>query len=78
MKIIQQRSRTDETYQREGDLPIYIKWDDGSEYECIYLGRTEHDHEDRRWAHRRFHGPMFNLEIGDWHDETFPVYTKGE
>lgn len=46
---------------REGDIPYYCRWEDGSEYEV-------------RWTapcllERMWHGPQFGLELGDWQHE---------
>ena len=45
-----QRSRLDETPAREGEIPIYIRWDDGSEYEAFGTP----DGFIRRWIGPRF------------------------
>ncbi len=53
-------SRMDETPAREGDIPFYALWDDGSEYEAFWQSGV---------AFRRYHGPQFGRESGDWHTE---------
>lgn len=62
--VIGQRSRIDETYAEEGDVPYYARWDDGSEYQAepvpgVVGGR------------RSFHGPKFGLALGEWKSEVF-------
>lgn len=57
------RSRLDETPANEWDIPHYASWEDGSEYEVFFVN------EDTLTAKRRFHGPMFGLEHGEWKTE---------
>lgn len=56
MKIQASRSRLDETHAREGDIPAYFSWDDGSEYEVFDNGDGT--------ATRRYHGPLF--QSSEW------------
>jgi hypothetical protein len=61
MKVYAGKSRMDETHVREGDIPAYFLWDDGSEYEVFANGDGT--------VTRRFHGPLFG--ISEWQTETF-------
>ena len=51
-----QRSRLNEDPARDGDIPAYFSWDDGSEYEVF-------ENPDGTFT-RRFHGPLFKAP--DW------------
>ena len=58
------RSRMSEEHAREGDIPAYFAWEDGSEYE-VWEG------PERGHYTRRYHGPLFGLAHGDWKTETW-------
>lgn len=48
---------------REGDIPYYARWEDGSEYKCEAAGDNG--------AIRSYHGPVFGRKLGDWTYEAF-------
>ena len=55
---------------REGDVPYYARWSDGSEYR-VWIGRNGVG-----W--RAYHGPMFSRALGDWHTEQAPELDSWE
>lgn len=60
-KVWAGHDRDTEGNVREGDIPAFFQWADGSEYEVVIGAGGGFT--------RRYHGPLFGRAVGDWHSE---------